>query len=232
MAHKLRGVGKTIVIASGKGGVGKSSVAANIAASLATKGFKVGVLDADIYGPSMAYLFNSFAKPDTNERGQIIPVDAGGIKLVSIGMLVDDKSALVWRGPMASKALYQMMGANWEGLDYLIIDTPPGTGDVHLSLIQNYHIDGVVLVATPQKLAILDVVKSKAMFEKLSVPIIGLVVNMAGSIFGKYDGSLGVTVLGEVPLDSNISNSHDNKQLAYNTSALIKEVFDNIANKI
>ncbi len=191
----IDGVKKIILVASGKGGVGKSTVAVNLALSLASLGHKVGIADIDIYGPSLPTLLGTNTKPII-EDGSMIPILRYGLKAMSIGFLVDEKDPLIWRGPMTTKMLYQLLRTTkWtsdgKSLDYLIVDSPPGTGDVHLSLAENYKLDGVVIVTLPQELSVKDARKSMAMYQKLDVPILGVIENMsyyAGtgqSIFGK-----------------------------------------------
>lgn len=181
----LRGVKNTIAVASGKGGVGKSTVAANLAVQLARDGAKVGLLDADIYGPSVPIMFGlENAKPAAREVGpnkvKMIPLEAEGIKIMSIGFLVDPDQAVVWRGPMASGALKQFMtDVDWGELDYLLFDLPPGTGDIQLTLVQSIALTGAVIVTTPQDVALADARKGIRMFEKVHVPVLGIVENMS-----------------------------------------------------
>lgn len=172
---------KLIAVGSGKGGVGKSTIAYNLALSLAKLGNKVGLIDADIYGPSVPTLLGlSDERAEVSEDNRIIPKEKNGIKAMSIGFIVPKDAALIWRGPMLSKALGQLfMGTNWGALDYLIIDLPPGTGDVQLSLAQQANIDGVIMVATPQELALADVRRGIDMFKKAKVPVIGMIENMS-----------------------------------------------------
>lgn len=175
------GIKKLIAVGSGKGGVGKSTIAYNIALSLAKLGHKVGLIDADIYGPSVPTLLGlSNERADVSADNRIIPKEKNGIKAMSIGFIVPKDAALIWRGPMLSKALGQLfMGTNWGELDFLIIDLPPGTGDVQLSLAQQANIDGVVMVATPQELALADVRRGIDMFKKAKTPVIGMIENMS-----------------------------------------------------
>jgi ATP-binding protein involved in chromosome partitioning len=221
-----------IAIASGKGGVGKSTVTANLAGGLAKAGYKVGIVDADIYGPSMPTMFDVVAERptmiDVDGTPKINPVMSYGIKILSIGFFTEQDNAVVWRGPMAAKALTQMFtDAYWGDLDYLLIDLPPGTGDIHLSLVQTVPLDGVVIVSTPQEVALADARKGVNMFklENINVPIVGLVENMAWFtpaelpenkyyIFGR-DGAknladgMGETFLGHIPLVQSLRESGD-----------------------
>jgi len=228
----LAGVKNIIAIASGKGGVGKSTVTSNLAVSLAKAGAKVGLIDADIYGPSIPTMFNcEFEQPvvkQVNGRNIIIPIEQYGVKLVSIGFLAPPDSAIVWRGPMASSALKQFFNdVDWGELDYLLIDLPPGTSDIHLTLVQTVPVTGAVIVTTPQKVALADANKGLSMFKQaqINVPVLGVVENMAYFtpeelpdnkyyIFGKDGGrSLaekhGVPILGQIPLVQSIRESGD-----------------------
>ena len=225
----LRNVKNIIAVASGKGGVGKSTVAVNLAVALAQKGAKVGLVDADIYGPSIPLMFDlPDARPMSNDEQMIVPVEKYGVKLLSIGFFVNAKDALVWRGPMASSALKQMiMEGAWGELDYLLIDMPPGTGDIHISLLQDIPMEGAVIVTTPQAVALADVEKGVNMFRNPNInrPIYGLIENMAWFtpeehpdekyyIFGRDGGKdmaaeLGVELLGQVPLVQSIRESGD-----------------------
>ncbi len=228
----LPGVRNIIAVASGKGGVGKSTVASNLAVALAQRGAKVGLLDADIYGPSVPMMFDAIQeKPmleDRDGKTWMIPLEHYGVKLLSIGFFLSDTQAVVWRGPMASKALMQLINdASWGELDYLIIDLPPGTGDIQISLVTGAQITGAVIVSTPQNVALTDVRKSIAMFNQkdIRVPILGIVENMAYFtpaelpnnkyfIFGK-DGAknladeLKVPFLGQIPLVQSICEAGD-----------------------
>jgi ATP-binding protein involved in chromosome partitioning len=225
-----------IAVVSGKGGVGKSTVAANLALAFAQDGAKVGLMDADIYGPSVPIMFGVRGErpkmiAGNGEKGLIVPLEKFGIKLMSIGLLVDDKSAVVWRGPMASSAIRQFVTeVYWDELDYLIIDMPPGTGDIHLTMVQTVPITGIVVVTTPQEVALADAKKAIAMFgqSQIKVPIIGLVENMSyfvtpGAadepanrhfIFGKEGGKrlaeeYEIPYLGQIPLVQSIREGGD-----------------------
>jgi len=231
-------VKNVIAVMSGKGGVGKSTVAANLALALAQGNAKVGLMDADIYGPSVPIMFGvrgerpMMMDMGANEKGKIVPLEKYGIKLMSIGLLVDDKSAVVWRGPMASSAIRQFVtDVFWDELDYLVIDMPPGTGDIHLTVLQTIPVTGAIIVTTPQEVALADAKKGIAMFgqAQLRVPIIGLIENMSyfippggGTelpetrhyIFGKNGGKklaeeYDLPLLGQIPLVQNIREGGD-----------------------
>ncbi len=228
----LKGVKNIIAIVSGKGGVGKSTVASNLALAIAESGAKVGLMDADIYGPSVHIMFGVRGERpqmrDVNGKGMIVPIDRYGIKLMSIGLLVDEKQAVVWRGPMVSSAIKQFVtDVDWGELDYLIIDMPPGTGDIHLTIVQTVPVTGVIVVTTPQLVALADAKKGIAMFSQpgLKVPVIGLVENMSYFtpaelpenkyyIFGKEGGKrladeFDIPFLGEIPLVQSIREGGD-----------------------
>ncbi|MGL9725507.1 MAG: Mrp/NBP35 family ATP-binding protein [Wolbachia sp.] len=219
----IEGVKNIIVVASGKGGVGKSTVALNIALSLAELKHKVALVDADIYGPSIPKMLGTEKLKPKIQGGKAIPIEKYGLYTISIGYFIDKDHAAIWRGPMVTKALYNLlMGTKWPDVEYLIIDTPPGTGDVHLSLMENFNLTGAIIVSTPQELALVDARKIYDMFMKLSVPIIGIVENMSYFIqensriyiFGK-DGvrrisqELGIKLLGKIPLDPQICYASD-----------------------
>jgi len=210
-------VKQTIAVSSGKGGVGKSTVTVNLAVALRQAGNVVGIIDSDVYGPDIPLMLGTRGRPGMFEN-RIIPVEAHGMKMMSIGLLVNEKEPLVWRGPMIHSFIQQMLkDVNWGALDYLVFDMPPGTGDAQLSLSQVIPLSGVVMVTTPQEVALLDVRKAIAMFQKLNVPILGIVENMSYfvapdtgkrySIFGEGGGrkladEYGVPLLAQVPLDS------------------------------
>jgi len=175
----IMGVKKVILVASGKGGVGKSTVTALIAEQLNLDDYKVGIVDADIYGPSIPQIFGINEVPNIVDN-KMIPLISRGIAIISIGFLIQASSAIIWRGPMASKTIYQLLSlTNWQELDYLIIDMPPGTGDIHLSILENYQLDGVVIVTTPQKMVEIDVVRSIDLYKKFNLPILGIIENMS-----------------------------------------------------
>jgi len=180
--ENLSGVKKIVAISSGKGGVGKSTVTANLAAALSAQGLRVGVLDADIYGPSQAMMFGVPAgtRPQTAEEKYFIPVVAHGIQTMSISYLIDEDTPMVWRGPMVSSALQQLlMQTQWDNLDVLLIDMPPGTGDIQLTLSQKVPVDGAIVVTTPQDIALLDAKKGIEMFRKVDIPVLGIIENMS-----------------------------------------------------
>jgi ATP-binding protein involved in chromosome partitioning len=222
-------VSNFIAVASGKGGVGKSTVAANLAAALAETGAKVGLLDADVYGPSVPLMFGvpEDEKPRLNDERHIVPLLRYGVKLLSMGFLVDDSNAVIWRGPMVSSAVRQFLGqAAWGELDHLVIDLPPGTGDIQLTLVQTVPLTGAVVVSTPQPVALADARKAVKMFENVHVPVLGVVENMAYFtppdlpdrkyyLFGeagaqKLAAELDVPVLGEVPIEQAAREAGDN----------------------
>lgn len=252
----LKGVKNIIAVASGKGGVGKSTVSVNLAIALSKAGKKVGLIDADIYGPSIPIMFGlENQKPEAKEidgKMKVIPFEKYGVKLLSIGFFVDTKQALIWRGPMASNALKQLFSeADWGELDYLIIDLPPGTGDIHLTLVQNIPVTGAVVVSTPQKVALADARKAVSMFAQpnINVPVIGFVENMAWFtpaelpenkyyIFGKQGvenlaSELDVELLGQIPIVQSICESGDSgNPIVTSNNSLINESFNLCAEKV
>lgn len=245
-----------IAVVSGKGGVGKSTVAANLALALATGGAKVGLMDADIYGPSVPIMFGVRGERpmmmDMDGKGMIVPLEKFGIKLISIGLLVDEKNAVVWRGPMASSAIKQFVtDVYWDELDYLVVDMPPGTGDIHLTLMQTVPVTGAVIVTTPQDVALADAKKGIAMFgqAQLNVPIIGLVENMSYFtpaelpdnkyyIFGKDGGKrladeYDLPFLGQIPLVQSIREGGDKGiPIMLSEDAITKKAFQDFASQV
>lgn len=223
----LQGVRNTIAVASGKGGVGKSTVACNLAVELAKSGARVGLVDTDIYGPSIPTMFGvTDQRPRVNSNQQIIPLDRFGVKLLSMGFLVDPDEAVVWRGPMVTSAVRQFLEqADWGELDYLVLDLPPGTGDIQLTLVQTVPLSGAIIVSTPQPVALADARKGVAMFRKVNVPVLGIVENMAFFVppdlpdrkyylFGEGGAralavELGVPLLAEIPLEQSLREGGD-----------------------
>ena len=221
----LPNVKNIIAVASGKGGVGKSTTAVNLALALAAEGASVGMLDADIYGPSQPMMLGISGRPETPDGKSLEPMEGHGIQAISIGFLIEMDTPMVWRGPMVTQALEQLLReTNWRDLDYLIVDMPPGTGDIHLTLSQKIPVTGAVIVTTPQDIALLDARKGLKMFEKVGIPILGIVENMAmhtcsncghtEHIFGAGGGErmakeYGVTYLGGLPLDIRIRQQAD-----------------------
>lgn len=252
----LPGIKNIIMVASGKGGVGKSTVATNLALGLAQEGASVGLLDADIYGPSIPIMLGlRDERPkmtDVNGKGMIVPIDRYGIKVMSIGLLIDEKQAVIWRGPMASSALKQFISdVYWQELDYLVIDLPPGTGDVHLTLVQTVPVTGVVVVSTPQAVAAADARKAIMMFKQpqINVPILGIVENMAYFtpaelpenkyyIFGKGGGrkmaeQFELPFLGEIPIVQGIREGGDSGIPAIlNDEPVAKKSFETLASTV
>ncbi len=220
----LPGVKNTIAVASGKGGVGKSTVAVNLAAALARDGARVGLVDADIYGPSIPLMMGITGRPEVRNQ-HLQPMENWGVKVMSIGFLVDPMQAVIWRGPMASNAVRQFMSdVDWGDLDYLVFDLPPGTGDIQLTLVQSIPLTGAVVVTTPQDISLADARKAYAMFGKVNVPVLGIIENMSyyvcthcghrEDIFDngggrKAAGELGIPFLGEIPIYTNIRQSGD-----------------------
>jgi ATP-binding protein involved in chromosome partitioning len=252
----IPGIKNIIAVASGKGGVGKSTVTANLAVSLAKMGFSVGVLDADIYGPSMPIMFDvENEKPisiEVDGKSKMKPVESYEVKMLSIGFFTSPSQAVVWRGPMASKALNQMIfDANWGELDFMLIDLPPGTGDIHLSIMQSLPVTGAVVVSTPQAVALADAKKGVAMFmsEAINVPVLGIIENMAYFtpqelpdnkyyIFGEAGArdlakDLGVPFLGEVPIVQSIREAGDyGRPAALQTDSIIGTIFESITRNV
>lgn len=252
----IPGIQNIVAVASGKGGVGKSTVTANIATSLAKMGFKVGVLDADIYGPSIPIMFDvALEKPlsvNVEGKSKMKPIENYGVKMLSIGFFTQPNQAVIWRGPMAAKALNQLIfDAAWGELDFMLIDLPPGTGDIHLSIMQSLPITGAVVVSTPQNVALADARKGVAMFqqENIQVPVLGIIENMAFFtpaelpenkyyIFGKNGAKnlaedLQVPFLGEIPLVQSIREAGDiGRPAALQTATQVEEAFEEVTKMV
>ncbi len=241
-----------IAIASGKGGVGKSTIATNLAVSLAKDGYRTGLVDTDIYGPSVPVMFGiEGQKPRVNEDRKIVPIQKYGVQVLSMGLLVDDSQAVIWRGPMVSGAVRQFLNdAEWGNLDFLLLDLPPGTGDIQLTIVQTVMLAGAIVVSTPQKVALADARKGLVMFEKVNVPVLGIVENMAWFsppdfpdrkyfLFG--DGGAehlasetDIPLLGKIPLEEPLRLSSDEGQpiVLASPSSTVAQAFRSIANKI
>ncbi|TLY52758.1 MAG: iron-sulfur cluster carrier protein ApbC [Gammaproteobacteria bacterium] len=255
-AHKVQGeltplpnVKNILAIASGKGGVGKSTTAANLALALQAEGAKVGLLDADIYGPSIPRMLGVSGKPDSKDGQHIEPKIAHGVQTMSIGFMIEEDTPMIWRGPMVTQALTQLLNeTNWDDLDYLIIDLPPGTGDIQLTLSQKVPVSGALIVTTPQDIATLDAKKALKMFEKVNVPVLGIVENMAlhicsncghsEHIFGAGGGEAmaqqyGVPLLGSLPLDIRIREQADGgtPTVAAEPASAVAAIYREIARK-
>jgi len=252
----IPGIQNIVAVASGKGGVGKSTVTANLAVSLSKMGFKVGVLDADIYGPSIPIMFDvAMEKPlsvTVAGKSKMKPIENYGVKVLSIGFFTQPNQAVIWRGPMAAKALNQLIfDAHWGELDFLLVDLPPGTGDIHLSIMQSLPITGAVVVSTPQNVALADARKGVAMFqqENIQVPVLGIIENMAYFtphelpenkyyIFGKEGArnladDLEIPFLGEIPLVQSIREAGDaGRPAALQTATPLEEAFEEVTKKV
>lgn len=252
----IPGISNIIAVSSGKGGVGKSTITANLAVTLAKMGFKVGVLDADIYGPSMPMMFDvEQAKPTSVEidgKSKMQPVQSYGVELLSIGFFTKPDQAVIWRGPMAAKALNQMIfDANWGEIDFLLIDLPPGTGDIHLSILQSLPVTGAIVVSTPQAVALADAKKGVSMFanDNINVPVLGIIENMSYFtpeelpnnkyyIFGKEGArnlatDLNVPFLGEIPLVQSIREAGDyGRPAALQTGSPLETAFEDLARNV
>ncbi|MBX9703747.1 MAG: Mrp/NBP35 family ATP-binding protein [Silvanigrellaceae bacterium] len=245
----ISGVKRIVAVASGKGGVGKSTVSVNLAISLHQQGYRVGILDADVYGPSLPMMLGIYEDPQVNEQNKIIPPMAFGLKVMSFGFFAPAETAVIWRGPMIMKALQQFFwDVDWGALDFLIIDLPPGTGDAQLTLVQSIPLDGAVIVTTPQNVALLDAVKGIAMFRKTNVPILGVIENMSSFqcptchsetfIFGSggaqsVSEKFEVPLLGHIPLVSEVRESGDaGEPIAQRLHHPLKIKFSEIAEKV
>ncbi|MBK5967609.1 MULTISPECIES: iron-sulfur cluster carrier protein ApbC [Thiorhodovibrio] len=236
-----------IAVASGKGGVGKSTTAVNLALALVAEGGKVGVLDADIYGPSQPRMLGISGKPESKDGNSLEPMMSHGLEAMSIGFLIDEETPMIWRGPMVTQALEQLLNdTNWGDLDYLVIDLPPGTGDTQLTLAQKVPVSGAIIVTTPQDIALLDARKGLKMFQKVEVPVLGIVENMSihicskcgheEHIFGQGGGAsmaeqYGVQLLGSLPLDIHIREEADNgtPSVVAEPTSRIAEIYREIA---
>jgi len=251
----LPGVRNIIAVSSGKGGVGKTTIAVNLAISLARKGYSVGLLDADVFGPSVPKMFNEERyRPDVvreNEADRIIPLSKYGVKVLSTGFFVDPKDAVIWRGPMASNFLKQLiMQGDWGELDFLLVDLPPGTSDIHLTLVQEVPVTGAIVITTPQEVALADAIKGISMFRtaKINVPVLGLVENMSWFtpaelpadkyyIFGKEGGKklaakMDVPLLGQIPLIQSICEGSDNGQPVALNDSITGNAFYELAERV
>jgi ATP-binding protein involved in chromosome partitioning len=250
----IPGIRNIIAVASGKGGVGKSTVAANLALALVLEGANTGILDADIYGPSQPRMLGANRKPESKDGKSIEPIEAYGLQSMSIGYLIDEETPMVWRGPMVTQALEQLLkDTNWRDLDYLVIDLPPGTGDTQLTLAQKVPVSGAVIVTTPQDIALLDARKGLKMFEKVDVPVLGVIENMSTHIcskcgheehiFGEGGGARmaqenGVELLGSLPLDIRIREETDGGKPTVvaepdsNIAGLYREIARRIAGRL
>lgn len=250
MSSPVPGVKHLIAVASGKGGVGKSTTTTNLAMALASTGARVGILDADLYGPSQPRMLGLNGLPDTTDSGMLEPMIGHGIQCMSIGFLVDDESPIIWRGPMITQALTRLMyETRWDNLDYLIVDMPPGTGDIHLTMAQKMPVSGAVIVTTPQDIALLDARKGLKMFEKVNVPVLGIIENMSTHICGqcgheehifgeggarKMAEEAGTGLLGELPLDIRIRTGSDSGQpvLVTDPEGTLAAAYQSIATRV
>ncbi|KAJ0239285.1 ATP binding protein-like [Hirschfeldia incana] len=248
---RLDGVKDIIAVASGKGGVGKSSTAVNLAVALANKcGLKIGLLDADVYGPSVPIMMNLNQKPQVNQDMKMIPVENYGVKCMSMGLLVEKDAPLVWRGPMVMSALAKMTrGVDWGHLDVLVVDMPPGTGDAQITISQNLKLSGAVIVSTPQDVALADANRGISMFDKVRVPILGLVENMscficphcneASFIFGKEGArrmavKKGLKLIGEIPLEMKIREGSDEgvPVIVSSPGSVVSKAYEDLAHNV
>ncbi len=250
---KTENIKNIIAVTSGKGGVGKSTIASNVSIGLKKLGYKVGLIDADIFGPSIPTMFNCENEQPTykliNNKNIIIPIEQYGVKLLSMGVIVPKEKAIIWRGPMASSAMKQMvLDVEWGKLDYLIVDLPPGTSDIHITLSQNFFVGGSIIITTPQKISTIDAEKAISMFnqQNTKVPILGVVENMSyflsengdkEYIFGKDGGKeisekLSIDILGHIPINKKISESSDNGYPIILKEDKHSELFLNICKKI
>jgi len=245
----IPGVKNIVAVASGKGGVGKSTTAVNLALALAAEGARVGVLDADIYGPSQPMMLGIAGRPESKDGKHLEPMEAHGLQAISIGFLIDVDTPMVWRGPMVTQALEQLLkDTAWRELDYLVIDLPPGTGDIQLTLAQKVPVTGAVIVTTPQDIALIDARKGLKMFEKVGIPILGIVENMSfhvcskcgheSHIFGSGGGQkmskdYGAELLGQLPLDEAIQQQADSGKptVVSDPDGKVAEIYRRIARR-
>jgi ATP-binding protein involved in chromosome partitioning len=250
---EVPGIHAIIAISSGKGGVGKSTVTVNLAMALAESGYRVGIMDVDFYGPDLPRMVGVYERPAVHE-GRIVPLEAHGVRLMSIGFMIDRDAPTIWRGPIITKILHQFLhDVEWGELDYLLADMPPGTGDAQLSLVQQVHVAGAVIVTTPQEVAVGDALRGAKMFEKVNVPVLGVVENMSGfldpvtgmrhDLFGSGGGErlaeeLGVPLLGQVPLQAGLADASDRGEpivLAAPTSAaavILREIAERVQQRL
>jgi len=246
----IPGVKNIIAIASGKGGVGKSTTAVNLALALAAEGVSVGMLDADIYGPSQPTMLGITGRPESKDGKRLEPMEGHGIQAMSIGFLIDVETPMVWRGPMVTQALEQLLNeTNWRAIDYLVVDLPPGTGDIQLTLAQRVPVTGAVIVTTPQDIALMDARKGLKMFEKVNIPILGVVENMSlhicsqcgheEHVFGEGGGArmsddYGIDLLGSLPLDIKIREQADSGMptVVADPDGRVAEIYRQIARRV
>ena len=247
--NPIKGTKFTIAISSAKGGVGKSTFAMNFALALKSTGLKVGILDADIYGPSLPKMMSINEKPKSDDGKSLIPIEKFGVQCMSIGLLVEEETPMIWRGPMVTSAIKTFsQKVLWKDLDFIVVDMPPGTGDTQLTFAQEIKVDGVIIVSTPQEIALLDVKRGIKMFDKLKVPILGLVDNMSYfqsdegknyNIFGeggveKVANDYEKKFLGKIPIDIDLRVAADSGKPLFekNPDHEISKIFKNIANKV
>jgi len=246
----IEGVKNIIAVASGKGGVGKSTTSVNLALALSAEGARVGILDADIYGPSQPRMLGVSAKPESEDGKSLQPINSYNLQAMSIGFLIDEETPMIWRGPMVTQALEQLLrDTAWDNLDYMIIDLPPGTGDIQLTLAQKVPVSGAIIVTTPQDIALLDARRALKMFEKVEVPVLGIVENMSTHICSKCGheehvfgeggaermcGDYGVDLLGQLPLDMRIREQVDSGRptLVAEPDSDISGIYKSIARKV
>ena len=246
----IPGVKNIVAVASGKGGVGKSTTAVNLALALAAEGASVGMLDADIYGPSQPTMLGIAGRPESKDGKRLEPMEGHGIQAMSIGFLIDVETPMVWRGPMVTQALEQLLNeTNWSNIDYLVVDLPPGTGDIQLTLAQRVPVTGAIIVTTPQDIALMDARKGLKMFEKVNIPILGIVENMSLHIcskcgheehmFGEGGGArmskdYGVELLGALPLDIKIREQADSGKpsVVADPDGRVAEIYRQIARRV